>query len=138
GSIRAHCSSLNQNKLCRIFRAPCQHRITKRFSAQQIYWVPTLDIFGNSFRHQSGALFTKDRDRYNGFSTLRMVSGHPHVRVDLETYFPVRREFDPAVDIVPQGIFFSSSEARKFWDTLLRKLERASRVGVLQSSSPIH
>jgi len=28
--------------LLRIFRAPCQHAITKRFSAQQLYWVSTL------------------------------------------------------------------------------------------------
>jgi hypothetical protein len=31
GSLRAHCSSLSQNKLLRIFRAPRQHGITKRF-----------------------------------------------------------------------------------------------------------
>jgi hypothetical protein len=29
--------------LLRIFRAPCQHGITKRFSAQQLYWVSTLE-----------------------------------------------------------------------------------------------
>jgi hypothetical protein len=40
--MRAHCSSLSQNRLLRIFRAPCPHGITNRFYAQQLYWVLTL------------------------------------------------------------------------------------------------
>src|SRR5690348_7847986 len=42
GSIRTHCSSLSQNRLLRIFRAPGPHGIIKRFYHQQLYWVLTL------------------------------------------------------------------------------------------------
>lgn len=73
------------------------------------------DVFGSHFQHQSGALFSEDPDRFNGFSLLRVLPGHPHYEVNLQSYFPLRTEFDAAVEICEGGQFHSSEKATEFW-----------------------
>lgn len=73
------------------------------------------DIFGDSFQHQAGALYSDDPGRFNGFSLIRNMPGHPHVEVNLESFFPLRTAFDVAVEICPNGRFYSSTAAEAFW-----------------------
>ena len=75
--------------------------------------VSTLE--GSCFFAQSGALFTH-REAYNGYAIVAVgADSPPSIRVRYRSYFDKRRVFDRAVDLTPEGVFYSSDAAELYW-----------------------
>lgn len=72
---------------------------------------------GQLFSDQAGAVFTW-RGAYIGYSLISVERSKNLYETHLRTYFDDRKMFDEARDIVEQGCFYSSQEARQFWRTI--------------------
>ena len=75
----------------------------------------SIGFKGQLFSDQAGAVFTQRKKKYIGYSLISVDRDTNHYETHLRTYFDDRRAFDDAVDVVPQGRFYSSQEARQFW-----------------------
>src|SRR5262245_8020633 len=69
-------------------------------------------IEGSTIRTQAGALY-QGRQRYNGYTWLSIDIDTRHTEFRLRSYFDTRRVF--AVDVAPEGTYYSSPAARSFW-----------------------
>lgn len=75
----------------------------------------TVGFRGEIFSDQAGAVFTHRKLAYIGYSLISVERGTGHYETHLRSYFNDRRAFDEAVDIVPNGRFYPSHEARQYW-----------------------
>ena len=71
-------------------------------------------LAGTCFFAQSGALYDH-RDRWNGYGIYQVVPGSPHVKMNYRRWFERRRQFGKAEDLTPDGVAYSSQEARAFF-----------------------
>ena len=74
-------------------------------------------LAGRRLSVQGGALYS-GRNFYNGYSLVRTSRSTGHSEVLLRSFFEQRRAFDQATDVVPNGVFYPTPEARKYWSTL--------------------
>jgi predicted MPP superfamily phosphohydrolase len=72
---------------------------------------------GQLFSDQAGAVFTW-RGAYIGYSLISVERSKKLYETHVRTYFDDRKIFDEARDVVEQGCFYSSQEARQFWRTI--------------------
>jgi predicted MPP superfamily phosphohydrolase len=94
------------------------------------------ELHGHRIRHQSGALYT-GRTLYNGYALLRLELEARHTEIRFRTYFDRRREFDAGIDIVKNGIFYSSAEAETYWYGKGRAVDRrALQAWVVRAMQP--
>jgi hypothetical protein len=70
---------------------------------------------GQLFSEQAGAVFTKRKTAYIGYSLISVDRLSHLYETHLRTYFDDCKVFDEARDVVDQGRFYSSQEAREFW-----------------------
>ncbi len=70
---------------------------------------------GELFSDQAGAIFTQRSQAYIGYSLISVDRESKLYETHLRTYFNDRNAFDEAIDVLPQGRFYSSQEARQFW-----------------------
>lgn len=75
----------------------------------------TVSLKGQLFSDQAGAVFTQRRNAYIGYSLISVDRDTNYYETHLRTYFDDRKAFVEAVDVVDQGRFYSSQEARQFW-----------------------
>ncbi|MFN8723377.1 MAG: metallophosphoesterase [Rhodospirillales bacterium] len=69
---------------------------------------------GNSSLFQSGAVYTK-RDRYNGFSIISLDNEDRHLMTSYFSYMPDRGEWDKALNVMSQGVFWSDATSNLYW-----------------------
>ena len=77
-----------------------------------------ISIEGRALLAQSGALYCDrdpNRDYWNGYSTVCLCLDNDFARVTYRRWFEARRLFAKAEDLQDNGEFFSSEEARTFW-----------------------
>lgn len=75
----------------------------------------TIGFKGELFSDQAGAVFTQRRGAYIGYSLISVDRQTNFYETHLRTYFDDRKAFDEARDVVPDGRFYSSQDARQFW-----------------------
>lgn len=80
---------------------------------------------GQLFSDQAGAVFTW-RGSYIGYSLISVERSKNLYETHLRTYFDDRKAFDEARDVVEQGCFYSSHEARQFWRTIATPVDDAA------------
>jgi hypothetical protein len=69
---------------------------------------------GELYSDQAGAIFA-GRERYIGYSLISIEPGKRLFETHLRSFYKDRREFDAAIDVTPEGKFYSSQDARQFW-----------------------
>lgn len=69
---------------------------------------------GELYSDQAGAIFA-GRERYIGYSLISVEPTKHLFETHLRSFYKDRREFDAAIDVLPDGKFYSSQEARQFW-----------------------
>ncbi|KQN90795.1 hypothetical protein ASE90_17070 [Sphingomonas sp. Leaf67] len=79
---------------------------------------------GQLFSDQAGAVFTW-RGSYIGYSLISVERSNSLYKTHLRTYFDDRKAFDEARDVVENGCFYSSHEARQFWRTIATPVDDA-------------
>lgn len=72
---------------------------------------------GDLYSNQAGAIFTARKDAYIGYSLVCVDRSTKLYETRLRSYFE-RGAFDEARDIVEQGRFYSSQQARVFWRSI--------------------
>jgi predicted MPP superfamily phosphohydrolase len=77
---------------------------------------------GQVLRSQVGALY-QGRERYNGYTLITLDLDTMHAEYQLRSFFDRRREFDKAIDVAPEGTFYSSVEAKEFWSRVTRPVD---------------
>ena len=75
----------------------------------------TTSIRGSIFTNQGGAIFTHRSKAYIGYSLILVERKTSLYENYLRTYYNERKEFDAAIDIIKEGKFYNSQEAREFW-----------------------
>lgn len=89
----------------------------------------TTSFKGELFSDQAGAVFTQRKGAYIGYSLISVDRAKHFYETHLRTYFDDRKAFDEARDIIDQGKFYSSQEAREFWRKVATPVEeRAFRA----------
>lgn len=74
----------------------------------------------NVVHNQSGALYTSRKDRYLGYSMIRVFPEGKHTELTWRSYFDKRRAFDVANNVNDSlGVIYSSASARKFFGNIL-------------------
>ncbi len=76
----------------------------------------TAGAQGSIFVSQCGALYS-GVEYFNGYSILSFDTENDHVEVNMRSFYPKRQCFDKALDICENGQFYSSNEAKVFWQT---------------------
>lgn len=79
---------------------------------------------GQLFSDQAGAVFTW-RGAYIGYSLITVERSKNLYETHLRTYFDDRKAFDEARDVVENGCFYSSQEARQFWRSIATPVDDA-------------
>ena len=78
---------------------------------------------GELFSNQAGAVFTARKGSYIGYSLICVDSSTKSSMAHLRTFFNDRSAFDNAVDIVENGLFYSSQAAREFWRSIVSPVD---------------
>lgn len=89
---------------------------------------------GTLYSDQAGAVFTARKGAYIGYSLLCVERDRKLFETHLRTYFNDRPAFDEARDVVENGRFYSSQEAREFWRTIATPVEDAKFRAILSGS----
>lgn len=87
--------------------------------------APKQSLFlSGSFLHvQSGALFC-GRERWNGYALIKIAPDEKHTRISYRRWFEHRLEFSKAEDLKDDGVFYSSDEARIFFEAISPGIDR--------------
>ncbi|NJM10041.1 MAG: hypothetical protein HC883_03905 [Bdellovibrionaceae bacterium] len=81
-----------------------------------------VDPAGSVYRNQSGALYS-NRNRFNGYTLISVITAQKHLRAEIHSYFDGRREFDVATNVCPGGTVYSSNVAQSaFSEVITRKV----------------
>lgn len=81
---------------------------------------------GDLYSDQAGAVFTQRRGAYIGYSLICLDRQRKLYETHLRTYFDDRKAFDEARDVVREGKFYSSQEARQFWRGIATPIDDAT------------
>ena len=74
-----------------------------------------IGLNGEALTNQCGAIFTARREYYNGYSLITIDRPHQYAETLIRSYFKERNEFDEGVDIIEDGHWWSSQEARQYF-----------------------
>lgn len=77
-----------------------------------------IGLRGEVLDNQSGAIFTQRREYYNGYALITVDKAHHYAETLIRSYFSDREEFDEGVDIVENGRWWSSQEAREHFKAI--------------------
>lgn len=91
----------------------------------------TVGFRGQLFSDQAGAVFTHRTKAYIGYSLISVDRSVGHYETHLRSYFNDRRAFDEAIDIVPNGRFYPSHEARQYWRKIATPVDPSTLVAHL-------
>lgn len=72
-----------------------------------------VGLRGNVLTDQAGAIFTSRKEYYNGYSLITMDRSNNFAEILLRSYMKERDEFDYGIDVVKEGRWWSSQEARQ-------------------------
>jgi predicted MPP superfamily phosphohydrolase len=78
---------------------------------------------GSCLANQGGALYPI-RDRYIGYSFIRIDLEEGHKEVSLRSYSDKRRQFHVSEELVDKGTFYPSSEAKQFFYKYAKIIDR--------------
>lgn len=78
---------------------------------------------GSCLSSQAGALYPQ-RERYIGYSLIRLDLENGHQEISLRSYSDSRREFHVAEDIVDKGTFYPSPADKRFFHTYAKIVDR--------------
>ncbi len=82
------------------------------------------NLKGQCVENQSGALFS-GRNRYIGYSLLRLEAKDGHASVHMRSYYDDRKVFDKGVNkIGKDGVWYSSPDSEKYWYDLDEQVDR--------------
>lgn len=70
-------------------------------------------LSGHVISDQAGAIFTARQNSYIGYSHITVDRSNGFAEVNLRSYFDDRKAFDAAIDIISDGKWYSSSDARQ-------------------------
>jgi len=83
----------------------------------------TQAALGKTYVNQGGALFTS-RKMWNGYSIISLSLTSDHVQTTFRTYFDTRKSFGVGEEVSPRGVYYSSAEARSFWNDHPERLNK--------------
>jgi len=72
-----------------------------------------VGLRGEVLADQAGALFTARREYYNGYALITIDRSNGFAETLVRSYFKDRNEFDAGIDVVEDGRWWSSNEARQ-------------------------
>lgn len=88
---------------------------------------------GDLYTNQAGAIFTARNNAYIGYSLTCVDRSTSFYETHLRTYFDDRGVFDEARDVVEQGRFYSSQQAREFWRGIVTPIDDQALRKYLQT-----
>jgi len=74
-------------------------------------------LAGSILNSQAGALYSS-RSYWNGFALASIETDRKLARISFRRWFEQRREFSKAEDLGDDGIFYSSDDARSYFDVI--------------------
>lgn len=86
----------------------------------------TTSFQGTLYSDQAGAVFTARKHAYIGYSLISVDKTTNNYETHLRTYFDDRKAFDEAIDVVQDGRFYSSQQAREFWRKIAKPIDDKS------------
>jgi len=72
-----------------------------------------VGLTGGIVANQSGAIFTSRSNSYNGYALITVDRSNGHSETLLRSYFKDRSEFADGIDIIDEGRWYPSQEARQ-------------------------
>ncbi|MEE3504565.1 hypothetical protein [Acidiphilium acidophilum] len=92
-----------------------------------------VGLKGEVLANQAGALFTARKKSYDGYALITLDRQNGHAEALVRSYFKDRDEFDDGVDIVEDGRWWSSAEAKQHFRKIATPIDgtklRAHLVG---------
>ncbi len=85
-----------------------------------------VGLKGEVLSDQSGALFTARREYYNGYSLITIDRDNGFAETLVRSYFKDRNEFDAGIDVVEEGRWWSSNEARQHFRKIASPIDEAA------------
>lgn len=73
----------------------------------------TVGLKGEILSDQAGAIFTARRNAYIGYSLITIDRPTLHTEILIQSYYSDRDEFDVGTNVIPDGRWWSSQEARE-------------------------
>lgn len=84
-----------------------------------------VGLKGEVLADQAGAIFTARREYYNGYSLITIDRSNGFAETLVRSYFKERNEFDAGIDVVEDGRWWSSTEARQHFRKIASPVDEA-------------
>lgn len=95
----------------------------------------TVSFKGELFSDQAGAVFTRRKQAYIGYSLISAETHSSNIETHLRTYFDDRKSFDTAIDVIAEGKFYSSDASKRFWRTIAQPVDEQKFREYLRNSA---
>ena len=94
-----------------------------------------VSLKGEVISDQAGALFTSRKEYYNGYCLMTIDRSNHYVETLVRSYFKDRDVFDEGIDIIADGKWYTSSEARQYFRTIATPVDGKKFADYLSSVS---
>lgn len=81
---------------------------------------------GKVLTDQAGAIFTSRKDYYNGYSLITLDRSNDHAEILVRSYMKERDEFDQGTDVIKEGRWWSSQDARQHFRKIAAPVDEAA------------
>ena len=81
---------------------------------------------GNVLTDQAGAIFTQRKTYYNGYALITLDRQNGHSETLLRSYFADRDEFDEGTDVIKDGVWWPTQEAREHFRKIATPVDQTA------------